>query len=89
MSALSINYRILSLILSCERKIEVCSRAYKLLVEKLNFNPHDIIFDPNVLAIATGMEEHNNYAVDFIQATAWIRKNLYGAHALIMNFDNN
>jgi len=65
---------------TCERKIEVCSRAYKLLVEKLNFNPHDIIFDPNVLAIATGMEEHNNYAVDFIQATAWIRKNLYGAH---------
>ncbi len=65
---------------TCERKIEVCSRAYKLLVEKLNFNPHDIIFDPNVLAVATGMEEHNNYAVDFIQATAWIRKNLYGAH---------
>jgi 5-methyltetrahydrofolate--homocysteine methyltransferase len=65
---------------TCERKIEVCSRAYKLLVEKLNFNPHDIIFDPNVLAVATGMEEHNNYAVDFIQATSWIRKNLYGAH---------
>ena len=65
---------------TCERKIEVCERAYRLLVDKLNFNPHDIIFDPNVLAVATGMEEHNNYAVDFIQATAWIRKNLFGAH---------
>ena len=65
---------------TCRRKIEVCARAYHLLVEKINFNPHDIIFDPNVLAIATGMEEHNNYAVDFIQATAWIRKNLPGAH---------
>lgn len=65
---------------TAERKIEVCSRAYKLLVEKVNFNPHDIIFDPNVLAVATGMEEHNNYAVDFIQATGWIRKNLPGAH---------
>ncbi len=65
---------------TCARKIEVCERAYKLLVEKVNFNPNDIIFDPNVLAIATGMEEHNNYAVDFIQATEWIRKNLPGAH---------
>ncbi|MCI1681496.1 MAG: methionine synthase [Bacteroides sp.] len=65
---------------TAERKIEVCSRAYKLLVEKVNFNPHDIIFDPNVLAVATGMDEHNNYAVDFIQATGWIRKNLPGAH---------
>lgn len=65
---------------TCERKIEVCERAYRLLVDKVNFNPHDIIFDPNVLAVATGMEEHNNYAVDFIQATAWIRKNLFGAH---------
>lgn len=63
-----------------ERKIEVCARAYQLLVEKVGFNPHDIIFDPNVLAVATGMDEHNNYAVDFIQATGWIRKNLPGAH---------
>lgn len=63
-----------------ERKIEVCKRAYRLLVDKLDFNPHDIIFDPNVLAVATGMEEHNNYAVDFIRATGWIRKNLPGAH---------
>jgi len=62
------------------RKIEVCERAYRLLVDKVQFNPHDIIFDPNVLAIATGMEEHNNYAVDFIDATAWIKKNLPGAH---------
>lgn len=65
---------------TAERKIEVCSRAYKLLVEQVHFNPHDIIFDPNVLAVATGMEEHNNYAVDFINATGWIRKNLPGAH---------
>lgn len=65
---------------TCERKIEVCERAYRLLVDKIDFNPHDIIFDPNILAVATGMEEHNNYAVDFIQATGWIRKNLPGAH---------
>ncbi len=65
---------------TCARKIEVCERAYRLLVDKIQFNPHDIIFDPNVLAIATGMEEHNNYAVDFINATAWIKKNLPGAH---------
>lgn len=65
---------------TCERKIAVCERAYRLLVDKADFNPHDIIFDPNVLAVATGMEEHNNYAVDFIRATGWIRKNLYGAH---------
>lgn len=63
-----------------ERKIEVCERAYKILTEKVGFNPHDIIFDPNVLAVATGIEEHNNYAVDFIRATGWIRKNLPGAH---------
>ncbi|MEG0456402.1 MAG: dihydropteroate synthase, partial [Bacteroides sp.] len=62
------------------RKIEVCERAYRLLVDRVGFNPHDIIFDPNVLAVATGIEEHNNYAVDFINATAWIRKNLPGAH---------
>lgn len=63
-----------------ERKIEVCERAYRLLVDKAGFNPSDIIFDPNVLAIATGMEEHNNYAVDFIRATDWIKKYLPGAH---------
>lgn len=63
-----------------ERKIEVCERAYRLLVDRADFNPHDIIFDPNVLAVATGMDEHNNYAVDFIRATGWIRKNLPGAH---------
>lgn len=65
---------------TCARKIEVCERAYRLLVDKVGFNPHDIIFDPNVLAVATGIEEHNNYAVDFINATGWIRKNLPGAH---------
>ena len=63
-----------------ERKIEICERAYHLLVDKVGFNPLDIIFDPNVLAVATGMEEHNNYGLDFIRATEWIRKNLLGAH---------
>lgn len=62
------------------RKIEVCERAYRILVDKVGFAPEDIIFDPNVLAVATGIEEHNNYAVDFIQATGWIRKNLPGSH---------
>lgn len=59
-----------------ERKIEVCARAYRLLTEKIDFNPHDIIFDPNVLAIATGMEEHAGYGLDFIRAVSWIKKNL-------------
>jgi 5-methyltetrahydrofolate--homocysteine methyltransferase len=59
-----------------ERKIEICERAYKLLTEKVGFPPEDIIFDPNIFAIATGIEEHNNYAVDFINATRWIRDNL-------------
>jgi 5-methyltetrahydrofolate--homocysteine methyltransferase len=59
-----------------ERKIEICKRAYDLLVEKVAFPPEDIIFDPNIFAIATGIEEHNNYAVDFINATRWIRENL-------------
>ncbi|MDE7377872.1 MAG: methionine synthase [Paraprevotella sp.] len=63
-----------------ERKVEVCSRAYTLLTETVGFNPNDIIFDPNILAVATGMEEHDNYAVDFIRAAGWIRKNLPGAH---------
>lgn len=58
------------------RKKEICSRAYDLLVNKLNFPPQDIIFDPNILAIATGIEEHDNYAVDFINATRWIKENL-------------
>ncbi len=59
-----------------ERKIEICKRAYDLLVEKLDFPPEDIIFDPNIFAVATGIEEHNNYAVDFINATRWIKENL-------------
>ena len=63
-----------------ERRIEIAGRAYKLLAEKVGMNPLDIIFDPNVLAIATGMEEHDNYAVDFIRATEWIKQNLPGAH---------
>ncbi len=65
---------------TAERKIEVCARAYRLLVDKVGFRPQDIIFDPNVLAVATGIPEHDNYAVDFIEATRWIRANLPGAH---------
>ena len=63
-----------------QRKIEVCERAYRILTSQVGFNPHDIIFDPNVLSVATGIEEHNNYAVDFIRATGWIKQNLPGAH---------
>lgn len=59
-----------------ERKIEVCARAYRLLTEKLHFNPCDIIFDPNILTIATGMKEHDAYSLDFIRATQWIHENL-------------
>ena len=63
-----------------QRRIEIASRAYHLLTEQVGMNPLDIIFDPNVLAIATGMSEHDNYAVDFIRATEWIKHNLPGAH---------
>jgi 5-methyltetrahydrofolate--homocysteine methyltransferase len=59
-----------------ERKTEICARAYKVLTEQVGFPPEDIIFDPNIFAIATGIEEHDNYAVDFINATRWIRENL-------------
>lgn len=62
-----------------ERKIEICERAYRLLTEKAGFSPQDIIFDPNVLAIATGMEEHNGYGLAFIRAVEWIKRNLPGA----------
>ncbi|HZR06147.1 MAG TPA: vitamin B12 dependent-methionine synthase activation domain-containing protein [Candidatus Udaeobacter sp.] len=62
-----------------QRKIEICSRAYDLLTKRANFPPDDIIFDPNILTVATGLEEHRNYAVDFIKATQWIKKNLPGA----------
>ena len=65
---------------SYERRIEIAERAYKILTEKVGFPPQDIIFDPNILAICTGMKEHNSYAVDFIRATKWIKKNLPGAH---------
>jgi 5-methyltetrahydrofolate--homocysteine methyltransferase len=61
------------------RKIEICERAYRILVDEVGFPPEDIIFDPNIFAIATGIEEHNNYAVDFIEATRWIKQNLPGA----------
>src|SRR6201746_2299938 len=59
-----------------QRKIEICERAYRMLVDEVGFAPEDIIFDPNIFAIATGIEEHNNYAVDFINATRWIKENL-------------
>ncbi|PZQ15824.1 MAG: methionine synthase [Ancylobacter novellus] len=62
------------------RKTEICARAYKLLTEKVGFPPEDIVFDPNVFAVATGIEEHSNYGVDFIEATKWIRENLPHAH---------
>jgi 5-methyltetrahydrofolate--homocysteine methyltransferase len=58
------------------RKIEICERSYRVLVDKVGMNPADIIFDPNIFAVATGIEEHNNYAADFIEAAAWIRENL-------------
>ncbi len=64
-----------------ERRIEICERAYKLLVNVVKFPPQDIIFDPNILTVGTGIEEHNNYAVDFINATKWIKENL--PHALV------
>ncbi|WP_325481928.1 dihydropteroate synthase, partial [Piscinibacter sp.] len=62
-----------------ERKTEICERAYRILVDEVGFPPEDIIFDPNIFAIATGIEEHDNYAVDFINATRWIKQNLPGA----------
>jgi 5-methyltetrahydrofolate--homocysteine methyltransferase len=61
------------------RKTEICARAYRILVDEVGFPPEDIIFDPNIFAIATGIEEHANYAVDFIEATRWIKQNLPGA----------
>ncbi|GLT08335.1 methionine synthase [Sulfitobacter porphyrae] len=65
---------------TCARKIQICERAYRILVDEVGFPPEDIIFDPNVFAVATGIEEHNNYGVDFIEATRWIRSNLPHAH---------
>ena len=65
---------------TCKRKVDICTRAYKLLTERLNFPPEDIIFDPNVFAIATGIEEHDNYAVDFIEATRIIKQTLPHCH---------
>ncbi|MHA1559970.1 MAG: methionine synthase, partial [Alphaproteobacteria bacterium] len=63
-----------------KRKIDICARAYRILVDEVGFPPEDIIFDPNIFAIATGLSEHNNYAVDFIEATRWIKANLPYAH---------
>ena len=63
-----------------ERRIEICERSYRLLVDSAGFNPNDIIFDPNIFPVATGMEEHQNNALDFFNATKWIRENLPGAH---------
>jgi 5-methyltetrahydrofolate--homocysteine methyltransferase len=64
---------------SYDEKIRICERAYRILVDEVGFNPDDIIFDPNILTVATGIEEHNNYALDFINATRWIKQNLPGA----------
>ncbi len=64
---------------TCQRKIDICQRAYRILVDEVGFPPEDIIFDPNIFAIGTGIEEHDNYAVDFINATRWIKHNLPGA----------
>jgi 5-methyltetrahydrofolate--homocysteine methyltransferase len=64
---------------SYDEKIRICERAYRILVDDVGFNPDDIIFDPNILTVATGIEEHNNYALDFINATRWIKQNLPGA----------
>ncbi len=63
-----------------KRKTEICARAYKILTEQVGFPPQDIVFDPNIFAVATGIEEHSNYGVDFIEATRWIRENLPHAH---------
>ena len=65
---------------SYERRIEIAERSYRILTQQVGLNPLDIIFDPNILAVATGMEEHDAYAADFIRATRWIRENLPGAH---------
>lgn len=65
---------------SYERRIEICERSYRVLVDKVKFPKEDIIFDPNIFPVATGMEEHNNNALDFFRATKWIRENLEGAH---------
>ncbi|HEY2623918.1 MAG TPA: methionine synthase [Dyella sp.] len=65
---------------TCERKVEICSRAYELLTTRLDFAPEDIIFDPNIFAIATGIDEHNNYAVDFIEATREIKRRFPDTH---------
>jgi 5-methyltetrahydrofolate--homocysteine methyltransferase len=63
-----------------ERRIQICERAYRILVDRVGFNPHDIIFDPNIFPVATGIEEHRSYALDFFRATRWIRENLPHAH---------
>ena len=65
---------------TCARKVEICTRAYRILVDQVGFPPEDIIFDPNIFAIATGIEEHDNYAVDFIEATRIIRATLPHGH---------
>src|SRR5690606_16537464 len=61
-----------------ERRIEICKRSYDILIQKVKFNPYDIIFDPNIFPVATGMDEHKNNAVDFFKATKWIKENLKG-----------
>ena len=65
---------------TCARKVEICTRAYRILVDEIGFPPQDIIFDPNIFAVATGIEEHDNYAVDFIEATRIIKQTLPHCH---------
>ncbi|MDC6636435.1 dihydropteroate synthase, partial [Leclercia adecarboxylata] len=65
---------------TCARKVEICTRAYRILTEQVGFPPQDIIFDPNIFAVATGIEEHDNYAVDFIEATRIIKRTLPHCH---------
>ena len=66
-----------------EDKIRICKRAYEILTQKVGFPSQDIIFDPNILTVATGIEEHNNYAVDFFKATKWIKENLTKMQKLV------
>src|SRR5918994_4905728 len=72
---------------TADRKVDICHRAYRILTEQVGFAPEDIIFDPNIFAIATGIEEHNNYAVDYIEATRRIKATL--PHALISGGGSN
>eukprot|EP00889_Picochlorum_renovo_P005111 jgi/Picre1/32141/NNA_007488.t1 len=72
---------------TCEDKVRICTRAYRILVEEVGFNPQDIIFDPNILTVGTGLAEHNNYAVDFIRATSEIKRLCPAPRCLVAGMD--